>query len=66
MTIGVPTIVLHGDGDGVGSAHGSEKHARHFTGSYERRLVPVVGHNLPQEAPEPTVAAILDLIKAPG
>jgi pimeloyl-ACP methyl ester carboxylesterase len=63
-TIGVPTIVLHGDGDGVGPAAGSEKHARHFTGSYARRVIPVVGHNLPQEAPEPTVTAILDLIKA--
>src|SRR5436190_2219720 len=49
-TIRVPTIVLHGDGDGVGPAVGSEKHARHFTGSYERRLIPVVGHHLPQEA----------------
>jgi len=65
-TIGVPTIVLHGDGDGVVPAAGSEEHARHFTGSYERRVVPVIGHNLPQEAPEPTVAAILDLIEATG
>jgi pimeloyl-ACP methyl ester carboxylesterase len=62
--IRVPTIVLHGGGDGVGPAAGSETHHRHFTGSYQRRVIPLVGHNLPQEAPEPTVAAILELIAA--
>ncbi len=63
-TITVPTIVLHGGGDGVGPAAGSEKHHRHFTGAYQRRVIPLVGHNLPQEAPEPTVTAILELVEA--
>jgi len=55
--ISVPTIVLHGEADGVGPAAGSEGHARHFTGSYERRVIPVAGHFLPREAPEAVAAA---------
>jgi pimeloyl-ACP methyl ester carboxylesterase len=59
--ISVPTIVLHGEADGVGPAAGSEGHARHFTNSYERRVIPVAGHFLPREAPEAVVAAIKKL-----
>jgi len=43
---------------GVGPVAGSEGHARHFTDSYERRVIPVAGHFLPREAPEAVVAAI--------
>jgi pimeloyl-ACP methyl ester carboxylesterase len=60
--IAVPTIVLHGAGDGVGPPEGSAKHARFFTGAFERRVVPVVGHNLPQESPAAVVAAVRDLL----
>lgn len=49
--IAVPTINLHGAADGVTPAEGSEGHARHFTGFYERRVVPRAGHFLPREAP---------------
>lgn len=59
--IGVPTIAPHGGGDGVGPVEGSERHARHFAGPYERRVIPRVGHNLPQEAPEAFARAVLDL-----
>ena len=59
--ISVPTIVLHGEADGVGPAAGSEGAARHFTGSYQRRVIPVAGHFLPREAPETVVAAIKEL-----
>jgi pimeloyl-ACP methyl ester carboxylesterase len=59
--ITVPTIVLHGEADGVGPAATSESHAAHFTNSYERRVIPVAGHFLPQEAPEAVVQAITDL-----
>ncbi len=62
--ITVPTIVLHGDGDGVSPAPQSEKHARHFGERYERRVIPSVGHNIPQEAPDDTTRAVLDLLKA--
>ncbi|WP_422002193.1 alpha/beta fold hydrolase [Reyranella sp.] len=63
-TIGVPTINLHGGHDGVGPAPASDTQAKHFTGSYERRLLPGIGHNVPQEAPAETVQAIRDLLKA--
>jgi pimeloyl-ACP methyl ester carboxylesterase len=62
-TIGVPTINLHGEADGVGPVPRSDHNARKFTGRYERRLVPRVGHNVPQEAPEATLRAIRDVMK---
>ena len=61
--IAVPAIVLHGEADGVGPVAGSSGHAKHFTGSYERRVIPVAGHFLPHEAPEAVVQAIVDLGK---
>jgi hypothetical protein len=30
---------------------------------YQRRLIPVVGHDTPQEAPAAVTAAVLDLIR---
>jgi pimeloyl-ACP methyl ester carboxylesterase len=61
--ITVPTINLHGDADGVGPASERDGNAAKFTGSYERRMLARVGHNVPQEAPAATVAAIRDLVK---
>src|SRR5258706_2254798 len=55
--ITVPTIVLHGDGNGVGPAATSERHAGFFTGPYQRRVLPRIGHNVPSEAPEAMTAA---------
>ena len=59
--ITVPTIAPHGAADGVGPVEGSAGHARYFTGIYERRVIPRVGHNPPQEAPEEFAGCILDL-----
>jgi pimeloyl-ACP methyl ester carboxylesterase len=59
--ITVPSIVLHGDSDGVSPPHASEHHARFFTGQYRRRVVPVAGHFLPREAPEAVVQAVHEL-----
>jgi len=61
--ISVPTIVLHGEADGVGPVAGSADHARHFTGRYERRVVPVAGHFLSREAPQAVVQAVRDLLR---
>lgn len=61
-SIGVPAIALDGGGDGVSLSGGSEQHARFFSGPYQRRVIPLVGHNLPQEAPADFAAAILALI----
>jgi len=61
--ITVPTVVLHGEGDGVTPVDRSESHRRFFTGAYARQLIPIVGHNLPQEAPREFAAAILSLVR---
>jgi pimeloyl-ACP methyl ester carboxylesterase len=60
--IAAPTIVLHGEGDGVGPPTASDPQARFFTGPYQRRLIPVIGHDVPQEAPNETAAAVLELV----
>jgi pimeloyl-ACP methyl ester carboxylesterase len=60
--ISVPTIVLHGAADGVGPAAQSERHARHFTAGYQRRIVPVAGHFLSREAPGAVVQAVRELL----
>jgi len=59
--ITVPTIVLHGECDGVSPAQSSDLHHRFFTGSYQRRVVPIAGHFLPREAPEAVVQAVQEL-----
>jgi pimeloyl-ACP methyl ester carboxylesterase len=59
----VPTIALWGRDDGVRDTPELDPHAKKFTGPYERRLLDRVGHNIPQEAPEATIAALLDLFR---
>jgi pimeloyl-ACP methyl ester carboxylesterase len=61
-TIAAPTIALHGEANGVGPPAMSEKHARFFTGRYQRRVIPRAGHNLPQEVPALVTQAALELI----
>jgi len=60
-SIGVPTISLCGGDDGVTPPPVADGDAVKFTARYERRVLPGIGHNIPQEAPEATVAALLDL-----
>ncbi|HTR82898.1 MAG TPA: alpha/beta hydrolase [Reyranella sp.] len=63
-TITVPTINLDGEGDGVRTiSRDHDPSAAKFT-RYERRILPLIGHNVPQEAPRETVTAIRDLLKA--
>jgi pimeloyl-ACP methyl ester carboxylesterase len=59
--ISVPTIVIHGEANGVSPPERSEGHRQYFTGPYERRLFANVGHNPPQESPEAFAAAVLAL-----
>lgn len=61
--IGVPTINLHGAVDGVMPPALSDAHGKHFTGGYQRRVLPNVGHNVPQEAPLEFAAAVLELCR---
>jgi len=59
--IAVPSITLDGDADGVLATGGTARHASHFTGRHEHRIVHGGGHNLPQERPEAFAAAVLDV-----
>jgi pimeloyl-ACP methyl ester carboxylesterase len=61
--IAVPTINLHGGHDGISPVPEKDGQAKFFSGSYERRVLPRIGHNVPQEAPVATVAALRDLMK---
>ncbi|MDB5369174.1 MAG: alpha/beta hydrolase [Roseomonas sp.] len=60
-SIGVPAISLDGGADGVSRPGGSAADARHFTGPFQHRAIPHVGHNLPQEAPAAFAEAVLEL-----
>ncbi|AEK61475.1 alpha/beta fold hydrolase [Collimonas fungivorans] len=60
--ISVPAVVLDGAGDGVSLSGDSAGHERFFSGPYQRRVVPVAGHNLPQEAAQDFAGAILALL----
>jgi len=62
--ITVPTVVLHGASSGIQPPAGSEAHARLFAGPYQRRVLPKIGHNLPQEAPLVVADAVLELAGA--
>jgi pimeloyl-ACP methyl ester carboxylesterase len=59
--ISVPTIVLHGAEDGVGSNATSAPRDRLFTGGVERIVIPRAGHFLARENPGDVVAAVLRL-----
>ncbi len=60
----VPAITLQGDADGVLPPEVSERHAGFFVGPYQRRVLPRIGHNPPQEDPKSFAAAVLELMKA--
>ena len=62
-SITVPAIALHGADDGVTPATAPEKQARFFRGAYERHVLPGIGHNLPQEAPQKFSDAVLSLAR---
>ncbi|MEO7275916.1 MAG: alpha/beta hydrolase [Vicinamibacterales bacterium] len=59
--ITVPTITLDGDADGVVPATDGSSTAGKFVGERQHRVIPNVGHNLPQEAPGAFTAAVWDL-----
>jgi pimeloyl-ACP methyl ester carboxylesterase len=61
--ITVPTIALQGDADGVLPPESSERHAEFFTGPYQRRVLPRIGHNPPQEDPKTFADAVLEMMR---
>jgi pimeloyl-ACP methyl ester carboxylesterase len=60
--ITVPAITIDGDADGVVPATDGRSSAGKFTGGREHRILPRIGHNPPQEAPNEFAAAVLDLV----
>ncbi len=64
--ISVPAITFDGADDGVRPPAPAAAHARRFTGPRSHRLVPGVGHNMPQEVPQVFAAAVLELIGGQG
>lgn len=61
--IGVPTIALQGDADGVQPPALLAQQDSKFTGPFERRILPAIGHNPPQEAPAAFADVILGLLR---
>jgi pimeloyl-ACP methyl ester carboxylesterase len=60
-TIAAPTITMDGDADGVVPATDGKASAAKFTGARQHRVIPNVGHNLPQEDPQSFAAAVWEL-----
>ena len=63
-SISVPTITIDGGGDGVIPATDGTQTARFFSGPRKHRVIPKIGHNFPQEAPQEFAAAITELLAA--
>ncbi len=62
--ITVPSITFDGFDDGVRPPAAAAQHARFFSGPRSHRIVPGVGHNLPQEAPQVFADAVLELVNS--
>jgi pimeloyl-ACP methyl ester carboxylesterase len=62
-SISVPTIVLHGEANGIAPAM-SDRHRRKFLNLVEERRILRAGHNLPAEVPDVVVDAVLALLEA--
>jgi pimeloyl-ACP methyl ester carboxylesterase len=60
-SIPVPTITLEGDADGVAPADGHSS-AHRFSAEHQHRVLPQVGHNLPQENPTAFADAVWELV----
>jgi pimeloyl-ACP methyl ester carboxylesterase len=61
-SIAVPTITFDGTDDGVRPPAEASAHAQRFSGPRSHRIVPGVGHNMPQEAPRLFADAVLELM----
>jgi pimeloyl-ACP methyl ester carboxylesterase len=62
--ITVPAVTLDGDSDGVQPASDGSSSAAKFTARRIHRVVPGAGHNVPQEAPDPFAAAVMEVMNA--
>lgn len=64
--IAAPSIALEGAADGVTPVGIYSPLDHLFANGLTRQLIPGVGHNLPQEAPQEFAAAVLDLSRRTG
>lgn len=64
--ITVPAITFDGTADGVRPPAAAEAHGHRFSGPRSHRIVPGVGHNMPQEAPRLFADAVLELVSGRG
>ena len=62
--ITVRSITFDGVDDGVRPVAPASQHGYLFTGAREHRVVPGVGHNLPQEVPQIFADAVMELVRA--
>jgi pimeloyl-ACP methyl ester carboxylesterase len=62
--INVPTITFDGADDGVRPPAAPTAHGHRFTATRSHRVVPGVGHNMPQEVPAVFADAVLELLAA--
>jgi pimeloyl-ACP methyl ester carboxylesterase len=60
--IAVPTVALHGEANSVLPAGAAELRQQRFSGPYQRQVIPMVGHDVPQEAPGQFAQAVLSLL----
>ena len=60
--ITVPAITFDGADDGVRPVAQAAAHAHRFTNRRSHRIVPGVGHNMPQEVPLVFAQAVLELV----
>ena len=61
--IGVPALTFDGADDGVRPPAAAAMHARHFNAARTHVVLPGVGHNMPQEAPQVFAEAVWSLVK---
>ena len=61
--ITVPSITFDGADDGVRPVAPASQHARSFAGARSHRVVPGVGHNMPQEVPQVFADAVMELVR---
>ncbi|MEV0349335.1 alpha/beta hydrolase [Nonomuraea sp. NPDC050680] len=61
--ISLPTITLDGERDPFTPAGDGASYRKHFTGKYAHRTLRGIGHNVPQEAPQPFAEAVVEVDK---
>ena len=61
--ITVRSITFDGANDGVRPVAPASQHGHLFTGEREHRVVPGVGHNMPQEVPDVFADAVMELVR---